>query len=178
MKSNVIHIDNTGNGFEEAIKEIRKVAVYEELNHKNSLQLQLCGEEMLSLVTSVSGETKASFWMETGGNAFCLYVSTKTKMDREKRDLFLSSSTSGKNEEASSFLGFLRNIFEFTMLSGPDHGDSLPDDVLDDLTNHVIKCTDTEWDKYEQSTLKRLANTIKIGIRGGDVVMTVIKTFQ
>ena len=33
MKSDVIIIDNQGNGFEKTIEEARKVAAYEGLNH-------------------------------------------------------------------------------------------------------------------------------------------------
>ena len=44
VKSNVILIDNQENGFDQAIGETRKVAVYEELSHKESLKLQLCAE--------------------------------------------------------------------------------------------------------------------------------------
>ena len=40
MKSNVIIIDNMGNGFGKAIEETRKVSVYEELNHKDTIHLQ------------------------------------------------------------------------------------------------------------------------------------------
>ena len=177
MKSNVINIDNQGNGFEKTIEEARKVAEYEALSHKDSLHLQLCAEEMLSLVRSVTGELKASFWIESEGKTFCLHVSTRTILDSEKRAQLLASSTSGKNEAAKSFLGQLRDMFEQALTADPDHSSNLPDDVLDDLANHTIECTDPEWDEYEQSTLKRLANTIKIGIRGGTVDMTVITSF-
>lgn len=177
MKSNVIIIDNQGNGFDKTISEALKVAVYEELNHKDSLHLQLCAEEMLSLVRSVTGEMKASFWIETEGRTFKLHVSTQTVLDKEKRAQLLGASTSGKNEAAKSFLGQLRNAFEKAMTAEANHNDDLPDDVLNDLANHMIECTDPEWDEYEQSTLRRLANTIKISIRGGTVDMTVIKEF-
>ena len=110
MKSNMIMIDNRGNGFEKAIEEARKVAVYEALSHKDSLHLQLCAEEMLSLVRSVTGEMKASFWIETEGKTFCLHMSTQTVLDKEKRAQLLASATSGKNEAAKSFLGQLRDI--------------------------------------------------------------------
>jgi len=177
MKSNMINIDNQGNGFGKAIEEARKVAEYETLVHKDSLHLQLCAEEMLSLVRSVTGELKASFWIESEGKTFCLHVSTETILDSEKRAQLLASSTSGKNEAAKSFLGRLRDLFEQALAAAPDHSSDLPDDVLDDLANHTIECTDPEWDEYEQSTLKQLANTIKIGIRGGTVDMTVITSF-
>lgn len=177
MKSNVINIDNQGNGFGDTIEETRKVASYEELNHKDSLHLQLCAEEMLSLVRSVTGEMKASFWIETEGKTFCLHMSTQTVLDKEERAQLLASSTSGKNEAAKSFLGHLRDVFEQAMTAEADHSSDLPEEVLDDLANHIIECTDPEWDEYEQSTLKKLANTIKIGIRGGKVNMTVITSF-
>ena len=96
----------------------------------------------------------------------------------EKRAQLLGSSTSGKNEAAKSFLGYLRDSFEQAIASEPDHSSDLPDDVLDDLYNHTIECTDKEWDEYEQSTLRRLANTITISIRGKNVDMTVVKTFS
>ena len=177
MKSNVIDVDNQENGFEQSEKETRKVAVYEELNHKEALHLQLCTEEMLSLLKSVTGETKASFWIETEGRTFNLHLSAKTALDKEERAQLLAVSTSGKNEAAKSFLGALRDAFERAVAAEPDHNDDLPEDVLNDLPNHVIECTDPEWDEYEQSILRRLANTIKIGIRGGKVDVTVVITF-
>jgi len=177
MKSNIIVIDNQGNGYDKTIEEARKVAVYEELDHKDSLHLQLCTEEMMSLARSVTGEMKASFWISTEGKQFELHMSTQTTMDREKRRTLLAASTSGKNEAAKSFLGYLRDVFEQAMSANAVHGDELPEEVMDDLANHVIECTDPEWDGYEQSTLRRLADTIKISIRGDEVDMTVIKRF-
>ncbi|MBR2660695.1 MAG: hypothetical protein IKE15_04755 [Clostridia bacterium] len=126
---------------------------------------------------SVTGELKASFWIESEGRTFCMNMSTQTILDREKRAQLLASTTSGKNEAAKSFLGQLRDMFEQALEAEANHNNDLPDDVLDDLANHTIECTDPEWDEYEQSTLKKLANTIKIGIRGGTVNMTVITSF-
>ena len=129
---------------------------------------------MLSLIRSVTGEVNASFWIETEGKTFNLHLSARTVLDKEERAQLLASTTSGKNEAAKSFLGQLRDAFERAMAADVDHSDNLPDDLLDDLSNHVIECTDPEWDQYEQSTLRRLANTIMIGIRGNKVEMTVV----
>ena len=177
MRSNTINIDNQGNGFDNAIEETRKVAVYEGLSHKESLQLELCMEEMLSLARSITGEIKASLWVETEGRKFDLHMSTSTVMDTEKRELLLAAATSGKNEAANSFLGYLRDAFAKMLTAEPDHHDELPEDVLGDLANHTIECTDPEWDGYEQSTLRRLADNIKIGIRGSDVEIVVSTHF-
>jgi hypothetical protein len=177
MKSDIISIDNQGNGFENAIKETQKVAVYKELNHQDSIRLELITEEMLSLARSVTGEMQATFFIETEGLTYYLHLSTETVMDREKRDLLLSTATSRKNEAAKSFLGWLRNAFEESMATDVNRGEDLPNDVLDDVVNHTISCTDEEWDRYEQSTLRKLADEIKIGIVGGKVDMTVKKIF-
>ena len=47
MKTDVIYIDNQGNGFDNVIKDFHKFATYMELDSKESLRLQLCAEEML-----------------------------------------------------------------------------------------------------------------------------------
>jgi hypothetical protein len=177
MKSDVVIIDNQGHGYNEALLETKKTCEYTGLNAKDSIRLQLCTEELLSMARSITGEMKASFWIEYEQKQYELHLSTETVMDKEKRDLLIAASTSRKNEAANSFLGKLRDMFESAMAGSPDRGDELPEDAMDDLANHVVECTDEEWDGYEQSTLRHLADTIKIGIVGGKVDMTVIKSF-
>ncbi|MBR3108019.1 MAG: hypothetical protein IKH30_12720 [Clostridia bacterium] len=174
MKSDVIKIDNQEHGFSEAVKEAQKVAAYRGLNQKDSLRLQLCTEEVLSLVRSITGEIEASFWIEFSGSQYDLHVSANTAMDMEKRMLLLSVATSRQNEAAKSFLGMLRDIFEETMVVEVKQNNQY---VYDGQNEHTIVCSDPEWDGYEHSTLKKLADTIKVSIRGGTVELTVSKKF-
>ena len=177
MKSDIIRIDNQGNGFHDALEHTKKVAVFCGMNHKDTLQLELMTEEMLSLARSVTGEMQASFWIEGDGSQFDLHLSTSTVMDKEKRSLLISAASSRKNEAAKGFLGRLRDAFEQAMVAEPVRTDTdLPTDVLADLPHGVLG--DTDWDGYERSVLRRLADDIKIGIRGGNVDMTVSKTFK
>ena len=74
---------------------------------------------------------------------------------------------------AKTFLGKLRNAFEEAMVSDVDY--SIPDSAVTDLVNRSIEIP--EWDEYEQSILKKVADEIKIGIRGNTVDMTVEKRF-
>ena len=174
MKSDIIRIDNQGSGFQDALAETAKAAQYRELNHKEALQLQLCTEEMLSLARSVTGELEATFWLESMGKHYELHLSTKTVMDREKRNHLLASASSRKNEAAGTFLGKLRDAFEEAMVSDVDY--SIPDIAMDDMVNRNIEIP--EWDEYEQSILHRVADEVKIGIRGGTVDMSVFKSFE
>ena len=173
MKSDIIKIDNAGNGFRDALIQTSKVAQFRDLTHKETLHLRLCAEEMLSLARSVTGEMQATFWLESEGKKFDMHLSTKTVMDREKRENLLASATSRKNEAAATFLGKLRDAFEQAMLSDVTY--SIPEDALDDLANHPIEIP--EWDEYEQSILRKVADEVKIAIRGDMVDMTITKKY-
>lgn len=176
MKSNIITIDNHGNGFTDAVGEAKKVAAYNGLEGHNSLQLQLITEEMLSMARSVTGEMRASFWIENEGPAYELHMTTKAVLDRSQRSQLIGASSSRTNEAATSFIGRLRDAFEQAMAFDPEQRlADLPDDILNDLPQSAFDIQ--EWDGYEQSVLKRLADHISISIRGVVVDMTVSKTF-
>ncbi|MBQ8953675.1 MAG: hypothetical protein IJ048_06130 [Clostridia bacterium] len=176
MKSNTIRIDNQGNGFSDAIEEARKVAAYNNLEKKATVQLEMLTHELLSLARSVTGELQASFWIEGEERQFDLHLNTKTVMDKEKRFLLLSSATTRKNDAAKGFLGKLRDAFEEAMTADVDHShEEIPYELLNDVSGHEIESSD--WDGYERSILRKLADNVKIAIRGGVVDMTVSKRF-
>ena len=175
MKSEVIRIDNQENGFKEAVEETMKLADCLKLNEEETLQLDHITEETLSLIRSVTGEIQASYWVEAEGKAFCLHVTTKTTMDKEKRNNLISSTSSRKNEITNTFLGKLRDAIEQAIAAdGVRQYDNPEDDLTEYMNYHPA---DPEWDEYEKSILKQLADNITIAIRGGLVEMTVSKDF-
>jgi len=176
MKTEIIGIDNQGNGFQEAIDEVKKLATCQNLNVEEALQLEHITEETLSLIRSVTGEVQASFWGEVEDKAFCLHVTTKTSMDKEKRYHLISSTSSRKNEITNTFLGKLRNAIEEAMAVDVVRQYDNPEEGFTEYLNY--HSSDPEWDGYEKSILKQLADNIKISIRGGMVEMTVSKDFS
>ena len=176
MRSDVIRIDNQGNGFKEAIEETMKLATCQNLNEEEALQLDHITEETLSLIRSVTGEIQASYWVEVEGKAFCLHVTTETSMDKEKRYHLISSSSSRKNEITNTFLGRLRDAIEQAMAADVVRQYDNPEDNFSEYLNYHP--ADPEWDEYEKSILKQLADNITIAIRGGSVEMTVSKDFS
>ena len=176
MKTNAIYIDNQGNGFDNVIKEFHKFATYMELDGKESLRLQLCAEEMLSMAHSVAGDMKATFWIESDGQCCEMHLSTKTIMDQEKRYLLISASTSRRNEAATTFLGKLRDSFERAMMSEVSHEDEVPMEVMHDVNYHPE--SSSEWDGYERSVLRSVADDIKVYIRGNNVDLIVTKKLK
>ena len=176
MKSDIIMIDHQGHGFEESVEETKKVATYRNLSPKQTMRFQLLTEEMLSLASSVTGEMSASFWIESEGLNMVIHMTTKTALDREMRDQLISVTSSRKNEITHTFLGRLRNLFDEARASEHDAKYDIPYDVIGDLVNHPIESL--EWDGYERSILRRLADNVKIAIRGGEVDITVSKNFS
>ena len=124
----------------------------------------------------MTGEIQASYWAEGEDKAFCLHVTTKTTMDKEKRNNLISSSSSEKNEITNTFLGRLRDTIEQAIVAdGVCHYDNPEADFTEYMNYHPA---DPEWDKYGESILKQLADNITIAIRGGLVEMTVSKVFS
>ena len=82
-----------------------------------------------------------------------------------------------RNEAAASFLGRLIDAMEQAAAKKPDlSDDSALDEAGEDVYNRLIE--NPEWDRYEQSILRRLADSIKVFIRGELVHITVIKQFD
>ena len=175
MKTDIIRIDNQGDGFTEALDMVDRTAAYARLENKSALQLSLLAQEMLCLARSITGDMQADFWIELTDGQFNLHMSTKTLMDADKRSMLIEAASSRKNEAAHSLLGKLRDSFEKAMLSeGPERANSIPDELMHDV---YYSYTDQEWDKYESSVLRKLADDIKISIRGKLVELTVCKSF-
>lgn len=176
MKSNVIKIDNHGNGFEDVVKEARKVAVYAEMPEDAFKQMQLLTEEMLTMAQSASGDMQASFWIECEDGAYDLHLNTKTVLNKEQRYHLISTSTSGENEIAKTPFGKLRDRFEQARASEVDRDyDELPLEVLKDLPQGPVE--DQEWDGFERKVIRNVADSVKIGIKGGVVDAVVSKRY-
>ena len=173
MKTAVIDVDSRGYGFQDAMEETRKMAECNALGREDSLRLQLFTEEMLNMIRTVAGDVKASFWIEREGSRYDLLLTANTVMNRRKRELLIASATSGENDASKGFLGRLRNAFEQAMVSD-ERSNRIYYKKAQEL--HADRSAE-EWDRYEQSVLQKLADEVKISIRGDEVKMTVSKSF-
>ena len=169
MKSDIIQIDNTENGFLEAKEQTAKSAAFRGLDRKSSILLQLMTEEMLSMISIVTGELTASFWVERVGLQYELHLTVQTEMDRKKKRQLKASSSARKN--TGSFQEKLRSAFERALASDTD-------DICFEMPESADRLASGEWDGYERSVLVRLADNLRIAIHGREVRMTVRKDFS
>ena len=188
----------------EALKETERAAAYLGLNPKESLRLRLLAEEMMGMLRTIVGEGKSSYWVEAEGKTFSLHLRAGVRMNADLRDDLLKTATSGKNAAIKGFMGRIRDIF--TQLSEPDSSTASPADYgfsyVDvssfdasmGVTTHGMlygwsmkeyrsaveehRAEEPEkWDELEKSITARLADEVKVFIRGNTVEMVVEKAF-
>ena len=157
FKSRLIDIDTRGVHFADALEESGKIAQQAGISRRNAIRLRLITEELLGMVRSITGECKASFRILCDGTHFELFLATRTRMNEKKRSILMASGTG----DPASFQDKLRREFEKAL-----NTDSVSEfDVL------------AEPGSFEQSVLYRLADSIRIDVRGGNVFVTVMKDF-
>ena len=198
MKTDVIVVSSKGSRMETALAQVDKVAAYKGLKGKNALHLRLLTEEMMGMMRSITGETDGKFWIEDADGVYQLHLQVVTRMDSQKRNQLLAASSTGKNDSAKGLMGRLRDFFDrgadddiasFTsplLLPGMYGESSTP--TLDwewsmmeyeDALSYRVKQNDSAakeaWDELEKSVVARVADDVRISIRGRTVEMTILK---
>lgn len=204
MKTDVIEITPSGEGIETALFETERAAVYRGLEPKQALRLRLLAEEMTGMLRTLIGNTPFRYWAESEEKRFSLHLATETQMTYDLRKTLLETSSTGKNAAAKGFMGRLRDIF--TRLTDADTVPAYPYeygygyvdvtgfDASMDLSPNAMLCgwslkayrdavaenrekEPEKWDELEKSITAKLADDVKIFIRGNTVEMVIEKSF-
>lgn len=204
MKTDVIEFTNKDDGVENVLTETERAAAYRGLSPKQALRLRLLAEEMAGMLRTLVGDERFRFWVESEGTAFSLHLLTQTVMTQKLREALLSTSSSGKNEAAKGFMGRIREIFTVMsesyqpagteMRYGYSYVDVTGYDASMDVSPNaallawslkayrdaVAENKEKEpekWDELEKSITAKLADDVKIFIRGNNVEMIIEKAF-
>ncbi len=198
MKTDMIVVSSKGSQMEKALEQAEKVAAYKGLSGKNALHLRLLTEEMMGMMRSITGETEGVFWIEDENDVYRLHLQVTTRMDSDKRTQLLSAASSGKNESARGLMGKLRDFFDRgadedvvaltspLILPGMYEESSLPtmdwewsmmryEEALAPSVQRQEKEALEAWDELEKSVVARVADDVKVSIRGRTVEMTLEK---
>ena len=196
MRSDIIHVTNSGDGMPEALDQAEAVAGYRTLSSKKAIRLRLLAEEMLGMFRALSGDAEADFWIESEGEQYLLHLASETKMTAKKREMLLSASSDGKNTAAKGFMGKIRdmfsrvlepiddatpNLFAMGLASANASGAALSNEgmlhaEMWSLSQYksTLGAGDAEkWDELEKSVVSRLADEVKVSIVGDTVELTI-----
>jgi hypothetical protein len=201
MKSNVCKIEKGTKDLAAILKESEKVAVYNELTHKQTLQLRLICEEMDGMLPNIIDDFSGDFWIEFGDGVCKVNASIQfDKFTADKKEGLVAIAKNKKNAAATGIVGKIRSAIEDVFYA--DGGDDIAIETryimpeyynsmdyhsgmdyaclwsLEQYRSTVKKEEKTEaWDELEKSVIASVADDVIVGVKGKRAGITVVKKF-
>ena len=199
MKSNVCKIEKGTRDLDAILKESEKVAEYNGITHKQTLQLRLLCEELDGMLPYIIDDFEGDFWIDSEKGECKINVSIKIPdFNIEKKDELISVAKSKKNAAAVGIVGKIRNTIEDFFLNedamaafgATSNAVYLPtgfsEDTdytylwsLDQYRTEVKKEVKPEaWDELEKSVIANVADDVIVGIKGKRADIIIVKNFS
>ena len=198
MKSNVCKIENGTKDLDAILRESEKVAVYNDLTHKQTLQLRLICEEIDGMLPNIIGNFNGDLWFEFENGVCRVNISLVfEEFTAEKKQELVAVSKNKKNAAAVGIVGKIRSVVEDIILDETPiyginveattyyygtviHNDSDYDCVWD-LENYRNSVKEAEipeaWDELEKSVIASVADDVIVGVKGKRAQIVIIKKF-
>ena len=198
MISNVCKIENGTKDLAAILKESERVAEYNGLTHKQSMQLRLLCEEVDGMLPNIIDEFEGELWIDCEEKVCKVNVSIKIpEINANKKEDLIGVAKNKKNAAAVGIVGKIRNAIEnffldketvgaFAASSGSFHlSTGFSDGVdysylwtLEQYRSTVNKDEQAEeWDELEKSVIASVADDIIVGIKGNQADIVIIKSF-
>lgn len=184
MQSNVCKIENGIRDLGAILKESEKVAVYNELNEKQTLQLRLICEEIDGMLPKLIDEFEGAFWIDFQDGVCKVNVSIQFNefTTKKKKDL-LSIAKNKKNASVTGIVAKIGAIIEEFFLE-PSNVNTLcmmSDSYHWSLNQYRVEVKKEkkaeEWDELEKSVIASIADDIIVGVKGLKADIVVVKKF-
>ena len=198
MKSNVCKINNGISDLGDIPNESAKVAVYNDLDQKQSLQLRLICEEIDGMLPNIIDEFEGDFWIECEEGVCKVNISIKIpEFNVIKKEELVGIAKSKRNAAAVGIVGKIRNAIENFLLDedamnainvssnmyyfstglsgGADYA------CLWSLENYRVKMEKEKqseaWDELEKSVLASVADDVIVKVKGNCAQIVIVKKF-
>ena len=196
MQSNVCKIEKGVKDLDAILKESEKVAVYNELNHKQTLQLRLLCEEIDGMLPKIIDDFDGDFWIDFEDGVCRVNLSIQfAKFTSNKKKELLSLAKDKKNASVKGIVAKVRaaieeffldeeNINAMSMMSefdGMTVGSCVESSYywsLDQYKTAVRQAKKAEaWDEIEKSVIASVADDVIVGVKGLQATITIVKKF-
>lgn len=204
MKSNVCRIENGTKDLDAILKESEKVAVYNELTHKQTLQLRLICEEIDGMLPNIIDDFNGDFWIDFEDGVCKVNVSLRfEEFTVEKKKDLIKIAKSKKNAAAVGIVGKIRCALENVFMTDDAFGGgdmSLESryfvteyyNSMDDYSGMGYSCLWSleryksavkeekkveEWDELEKSVIASVADDVIVGVKGKQADIIIVKKF-
>ena len=201
MISNVCRIENGTQDLEAILKESERVAVYNELTHKQAMQLRLICEEIDGMLPNIIDDFGGDFWIEFE-NGVCR-VNVSIRLDTftaEKKEALIALAKNKKNAAAVGVVGKIRSALEDAFLAEEAICGELAEESryytmdlyggysartdyyclwsLEQYRNTVRETEKADaWDELEKSVLASVADDVVVGVKGRRADIVIVKKF-
>lgn len=198
MKSNICKIDNGTKDLAAILKESEKVAEYNELTHKQSMQLRLICEEIDGMLPNIIDDFNGELWIEYEEGVCKVNISLRfDEFSTEKKKELVNIARNKKNAAAIGIVGRIRSALE-NMFLDEDNFRGLDASAesfyvsteyysqmdysrfwsLDQYRSSVKKDKQSEaWDELEKSVLASVADDVIVGVKGTQADIIIVKKF-
>ena len=198
MKSNVCKINKGSKDLEAIFAESEKIAAYNGLTHKQSLQLRLLCEEIDGMLPQLINDFEGDLWIEFEEGVCKVNLSIEiTELTANKKEELIGIAKEKKNAAAVGIVGKIRsavedfflneeNRFALSMSSGmfslaTGYSDGVDYSYLWSLEQYkqmLAKDTQAEeWDELEKSVIASVADDVIVGVKGKQANIVVVKKF-
>ena len=198
MKSNICKINKGTEDLAAILAESEKVAVYNGLTHKQTLQLRLLCEEIDGMLPSLINEFEGDFWIDFENGVCKVNVSIElAEFTAEKKDELIGISKNKKNAAAVGIVGKIRSMLEsffldetivrhcsfspgvFSMATGYSEGVNYSYLwSLEQYKSNVKQEMSEDWDELEKSVIASVADDVIVGVKGKHADVVIIKKFD
>lgn len=196
MRSNVCKIDKGVKDLDAILQESEKVAVYNGLDHKQTLQLRLLCEDIDGMLPNVLGDFNGDFWIDFENGVCKVCISLQfAKFTPDKKNKLLTLAKDKKNASVKGIVAKIgAAIEEFFLDEETINAMCMMSDMdAAALSGHVTPTyywsldqyraavkeekKAEEWDELEKSVIASIADDITVGVKGLQADITIIKKF-
>lgn len=198
MKSNVCKIENGTRDLEAILNESERVARYNDLSDKQTLQLRLLCEEIDGMLPNIIEDFEGKLWIEYDEGVCKVNVSIKIPdFNAAKKEELIGISKNKKNAAAVGIVGRIRCAIEDFFLGEEIGGgfcvspgafclstgfsDGVDYSYLWSLEQYRASVKEKEceedWDELEKSVIASVADDVIVGIKGKHADIVIVKKF-
>ena len=198
MKSNVCKIENGTKDLDAILRESEKVAVYNELTHKQTLQLRLLCEEIDGMLPRIIDDFNGDLWFEFEDGVGKVHISLLfDEFTAKKKSELVAIAKNKKNASAVGIVGKIRSALENVFLEVDnitvsdlsvetryllgEYCDPVEYSCLWSLgqyrTTVVKEEKSEEWDELEKSVIASVADDVVVGVKGKRADIVIVKKF-
>ena len=192
MKSNVCRIENGTRDLAAILKESERVAEYNGLTHKQSLQLRLLCEELDGMLPEIIDEFDGELWIEFENGVCRINASIEfSEFTVEKKKNLIAVAKNKKNAAAAGVVGKIRSAVENFFLDGETppvytvssagYGRVANYTCIWSLVDYIGSVKKEErgesWDELEKSVIASVADDVIVGVKGKRADIIIVKKF-